>query len=173
MTSTKRLYRSRDDRMIAGVASGLAEYCEIDPVLVRVAFVVLCFAWFIGALIYAVLWILVPEAPRRIQIQPDDQGQGTENPEPVEAGEGHAEAESAESSSREVTVMSEAGSEGSEARPRESRFFAGAILIAVGIIFLVQNFFPDRLRFDRLWPVLLIAIGVLLIAKTIRRGEAE
>ena len=59
----KKLTRSTDDRMLAGVAGGLAEYFDIDPVLIRILFVIIALlgGGFIGILIYAVLWILMPE----------------------------------------------------------------------------------------------------------------
>lgn len=56
----KRLTRSTTDRMIAGVCGGLAEYFEIDPVLVRLAFVIFALAGGAGPLIYLVMWIIVP-----------------------------------------------------------------------------------------------------------------
>jgi phage shock protein C len=65
MTDFKRpLRRSRDDRMLAGVCGGLAEYLGIDPTLARVGFVVLSLlsAAFPGLLVYLLLWLIVPEA---------------------------------------------------------------------------------------------------------------
>jgi len=59
----KRLYRSRTDRMIAGVCGGLASYFNIDPVIVRVIAVVALLAGFGGGLAYIILWIVVPEEP--------------------------------------------------------------------------------------------------------------
>ena len=58
------LRRSRDDRMIAGVVGGLAEYFGMDPTLARVLFVVLSLisAAFPGALAYLILWLVIPEA---------------------------------------------------------------------------------------------------------------
>jgi phage shock protein PspC (stress-responsive transcriptional regulator) len=58
----KRLYRDPDGRMIAGVASGLAAYFNIDPVWVRIIFIVSLFIGFAGFIAYVVLWIVVPEA---------------------------------------------------------------------------------------------------------------
>jgi len=49
--------------MIAGVCGGLAEYFRIDPVLVRVLFVVFTFTGAIGLIAYVLLWLLVPEEP--------------------------------------------------------------------------------------------------------------
>ncbi len=59
---TKRLYRNPDDRYVAGVCSGLAAYFGLDPLWVRIAFVVLSFANGFGILAYVVMWVLVPEA---------------------------------------------------------------------------------------------------------------
>jgi phage shock protein PspC (stress-responsive transcriptional regulator) len=60
-SGTKRIYRDPDDRMIGGVCSGLAAYTNIDPVIMRLIFVILLFMG-IGALVYIILWIVVPEA---------------------------------------------------------------------------------------------------------------
>lgn len=57
---TKRITRSRSQRMIAGVAGGLAAYFNIDPIFVRIAFVVLTLINGIGAILYLVLWLIVP-----------------------------------------------------------------------------------------------------------------
>jgi signal transduction histidine kinase len=55
------LFRSRDQRVIAGVAGGVGERFGIDPVLVRIAFVILTLSGFAGPILYAVLWATVPE----------------------------------------------------------------------------------------------------------------
>jgi phage shock protein C len=62
MNSPKRLYRSRDNRMIGGVCGGLAEYFNIDPTLVRLVFLILFLAAGSGPLLYLVMWVIVPEA---------------------------------------------------------------------------------------------------------------
>lgn len=59
----RRLQRSRDDRVIAGVCGGLAEYFGIDPVLVRIATLVLVFAGGAGLLLYVIGWIAIPVEP--------------------------------------------------------------------------------------------------------------
>jgi phage shock protein C len=61
---SKRLYRSRTDRMIAGVCGGIAEYFDIDPVIVRIIAVVLLLPGGApGVLPYLVLWAVVPLSP--------------------------------------------------------------------------------------------------------------
>jgi phage shock protein C len=59
------LRRSRSNRMVAGVVSGLANYFDLDVSLARVLYVVVsvCSAAFPGILVYVLLWILVPEEP--------------------------------------------------------------------------------------------------------------
>jgi phage shock protein PspC (stress-responsive transcriptional regulator) len=57
----RRLYKSADDRMIAGVCAGIAEYFAIDAVIVRVIAVALVFAGGAGLLAYLAAWLLVPE----------------------------------------------------------------------------------------------------------------
>ena len=58
----RRLYRDTDDAILAGVCSGIASYFAIDPVIVRIAFVVLAFLNGIGILLYILLWLIVPAA---------------------------------------------------------------------------------------------------------------
>ena len=58
----KKLYRSQKERMIGGVCGGIAEYFDVDPTFVRLAFVILAIAGGPGILIYIVMLLLVPEA---------------------------------------------------------------------------------------------------------------
>jgi phage shock protein C len=57
----KRIYRSRDNRMIAGVCAGLAEYVEIDPTIVRLLFVIGLFAGGATFWAYLVMMLVIPE----------------------------------------------------------------------------------------------------------------
>ena len=60
----RRLYRSVDDRMVAGVAAGLAAYMKVDAVWIRIAFVTLTlFSHGLFLLVYLAAWMLVPENP--------------------------------------------------------------------------------------------------------------
>jgi phage shock protein C len=63
MAQTRRLYRSRTDRKLAGVCGGLAQYSNIDVTLLRVLFVVLALLGGPGLVIYLLMWILVPQEP--------------------------------------------------------------------------------------------------------------
>ena len=59
----KRYYLSTTDKKIGGVCGGLAEYFEIDALLVRLLFVFLTFSFGGGLLLYLLLWILAPKRP--------------------------------------------------------------------------------------------------------------
>ena len=61
MKNVNRIHRSENDKMIAGVAAGLAEYFNIDPVFMRLIFVIVFLAGGSGILIYIVLWIIMPK----------------------------------------------------------------------------------------------------------------
>ena len=57
----KRLYRSESNKMIAGVCGGLAEYFNIDPVIMRLIFVLIALPGGVSILIYFLFWILIPK----------------------------------------------------------------------------------------------------------------
>lgn len=57
----KQVFRSKKNRIIGGVAGGLGEYFEIDPVIFRIIFVISLFAWGAPIFIYLVLWMIIPE----------------------------------------------------------------------------------------------------------------
>ena len=63
MSEYNRLYRSRDNRMIAGVAYGLGEFLGIDPTVIRLLFVFSIFIGGTGVLAYFVMMLVVPEEP--------------------------------------------------------------------------------------------------------------
>jgi phage shock protein C len=80
VTPYKQLRRPLDDRLVAGVCSGIGRYFTIDPVLIRVGFAVLVVVtWGVAALAYPIMWFLIPEdspsplAPHR---SPDDPSWG-------------------------------------------------------------------------------------------------
>lgn len=91
----RKLYRNSNDRMVSGVASGVAAYFDIDPVIVRILFVVLTlasFGW--GILIYLILLIAMPEAKTKAQflemqgIEPTLENINNFHQEPVERSTG-------------------------------------------------------------------------------------
>jgi phage shock protein C len=63
MDSTRKLYRSKADRVLAGVCGGLAEYFNLDATLIRVLFVLLAVLGGAGLVLYVAMWIIVPNQP--------------------------------------------------------------------------------------------------------------
>lgn len=141
----RRLYRSRKDKMIAGVCAGLGDYFDIDPTLVRIIFIVSLFLGGSGILAYIILWIVVPEEPYIAQSS-DSAPQN----EKTEAGDKDKEKRDA------------AYDEAYEEHKHKRRNFFGGLLVIIGVLFLADNFFP-RFDFGDYWPLILIAIGAALI----------
>ncbi len=66
MTKTdgrRRLYRSEDDRLLAGVCGGLGDYFNIDPVIIRLAWILFVLVGGSGLWAYLIAWIIVPRQP--------------------------------------------------------------------------------------------------------------
>lgn len=59
----KRLYRSSKERVIAGVCGGMAEYFNVEPTWIRIAFLILILAFGATLIVYTILWIIVPLKP--------------------------------------------------------------------------------------------------------------
>ena len=135
--NTKRLERSRTNRVIAGVCGGLADYFKIDIALMRVLFVVATICGSFGFWMYVILWIVVPEeyalGPGNINENSYDD---TIDITPNEARE--------------------------EKKSVNGAMIASLILIFIGVMALVDNFTPIAWVW-KLWPVPLIIIGVILI----------
>ena len=83
-SETKRLYRSRDDRWLAGICGGLGAYFDLDPTLIRVLFVLFALVVGGGFLLYILLWVIIPlepempdkdREPQPDSNQPDGQGE--------------------------------------------------------------------------------------------------
>jgi phage shock protein C len=88
--SGRRLYRSRSDRMVAGVLAGVAAYFGTDPTLVRILYVVfgiLTGVW-PAIVAYIIAMIVVPEEPSAGQVEPPAWPEGSSGPEPPPAGGG-------------------------------------------------------------------------------------
>ena len=78
MASDKRLTRSYSDRVIAGICGGLGRYFGIDPVIVRIVWLVLVLGYGTGLLMYLICWLIIPNEPERV-VTPDDPIQGTDH----------------------------------------------------------------------------------------------
>jgi len=69
MSNTKKLYRSKANRVIFGVCGGLGEYFETDPLIVRILFVVLSLLNGVGIIAYLILAVLVPEDDKEKKVK--------------------------------------------------------------------------------------------------------
>ena len=142
----KRLTRNTDNAVLGGVAAGIADYFDIDPVLVRIGFVLLCLMGGGGLILYLICWVVMPERTRGAGA-PGDRMVG----EMRQAGE------------RVVD-----GFRASET-PRRGQMIAGAILIFLGCIFLLDRFswvsWLGWLNWSGLWPLVLIAFGIGILLK--------
>lgn len=71
----KQLYRNTREGKIAGVCAGIGEYFNIDPVIIRLIFIVIavCSYWLMGGLIaYIIAWVIVPEQPYQFNADSPD-----------------------------------------------------------------------------------------------------
>ncbi|MGB5849502.1 MAG: PspC domain-containing protein [Ignavibacteriaceae bacterium] len=173
MTS-KKLYRSRIDRMIAGVCGGLAKYFDIDPTIVRVLFVVSIFIGGGGIVAYIILWIVVPEEQLIFQSAAQD-SQTHQSDSNSEESNSNTNQDSSKFDSTSFNAginqkVNEATNEINkildEAKSNK-KVFGGTILILLGILFLLDNLFP-YFDFGDYWPIILIVIGVGIIIKATR-----
>jgi len=152
-----RLFRSRTDVMIAGVCGGLAHYLNVDSTLVRLFFVLLAFIGNgIGALIYFLLWMIVPLEGQR--------------------GETSLQ-ENVHSGSQEIAGQTRAMGNDLRRMVRDPNpqvgLIVGGSLILIGFLYLLDNLGLPWLRWfdiDMLWPILLIVGGLALLLRQ-RRGE--
>lgn len=146
----KRLYRNTSRKMIGGVCSGIADYFSIDPVLVRLLFIILVLHQGIGILAYIILWIVVPAKHAATAAYSD-----TDDPD-----------------SDEVLTEPWPAAEHSGAQSYRSSFFGGIALIVIGVLFLLDNFIPG-FGLDHFWPVLLIVVGGAMLWNTSSRSRNE
>ena len=150
MERSSGLYRSSKDNMIGGVAGGIASYAHIDPVVVRLIFVLLAIFGG-GILIYAIMWIVLPLDNSTVN-----------NDFKSENMEENTKKENGQKSQFQDNPRFKKKDDGS--------LIAGLILISLGVMFLVIRYFP-RIDFGDLWPVLLIVAGVVLLRNAFVRNK--
>lgn len=138
----KRLHRSTNESMLFGVAGGMAEYFDVDPTLVRIAWVVLTFASAGIALIaYLILAIIMPK----------------------HALPQHARTPTADVSTESSDPDYDAPPAGR--RWSRGRTLLGGVLVVMGVLFLLNSLGALHWwRWDIFWPVVIIAVGVAILA---------
>ena len=156
----RRLYRSRRDSVLGGVAGGVAEYLDIDPSIVRIIWAVLAIVTGgLFVLIYIVMWIVVPEGSYVGAPPPAASAGATTSPD--------AAAEPAAAAppwSGQQPRHRSGGSNGA--------LIFGLILIAAGVWFLIDEYVP---AFDRRFvgPVALVVIGLVLLLFATRGRRSQ
>jgi phage shock protein PspC (stress-responsive transcriptional regulator) len=149
-----RLHRSRKDRMLFGVCGGLAEYFEIDPVLVRVIFVLLVLSG-AGLLAYIILAIVMPDEEATEAAGRERMRQNLESLR-TEAGEIAQDL-------RVTASPAETDAEAS-ARHRRHQEIAGLVLVGLGLLIVIGNLGWMRWwHWGTFWPVILVLIGVAIL----------
>jgi phage shock protein C len=158
-----RLYRSRDDRMIAGVAGGVAEHLDADPSIIRIVWAVLIvLTGGLALLVYIVMAIVVPERPAGVAAAMPPEAAGDLPPAgPVPEG-GWVAPDGSTVPMAAATTSRRARRRRDPADRARAGLVGGIVLIGLGGLFLVREFLPT-FDFDLWWPSLLIGLGVLLI----------
>lgn len=159
-----RLTRSRTDRMIAGVCGGLGQYFGVDPVIVRLIFVVIALSTGITLVVYPILWLIMPESsrPSSIAIPPDARydpltGQPLPPRSPATHGAGFEYA-----TSGEPTTTTAGG----------RRRALGLLLLGIGAVVLLDTVGETLSRLfgldvsELLFPLLLVGLGIYLLRRS-------
>lgn len=163
----KRLYKSRKDKMIAGVCGGIAEYFDIDPVIVRLLFVIFFFIGGAAILAYIVGMIIMPQAPMGAD-------------ESYESDESTVSAKSAPTPPATTAADTNTTYENKPvpASKSSTSLVIGILLVVVGVFFLMGNipflrhyywWFRWHLK-DFIFPGIFIVIGLILLIGGSRRN---
>jgi len=145
----KKLYRSKKDCMIGGVCGGIAEYFDIDPVLVRIIAVLTIFANGIGIIAYIIAWIIIPQNPEQASEEKKEGGLREKAEETIQ------------------NIGKRVQEESDNNNKKRSRVIGGLILLGLGVLFLTYNFLP-HFNFGKFWPLILIIIGLAILAGSLK-----
>lgn len=154
MEMNKRLYRSSKSKVFGGVAGGIAEYFDIDPIIIRLLFIIIAFAGGGGILVYFIMWVAIPLEP----ITPFTMHMNTGDPAAQQAPNPGVDP----TDPAFVPVK----------REGRTSLIGGMVLIALGLIFLVDRFIP-RIHFGDIWPLILVVIGGVLIATSLAEKKQD
>ena len=154
----RRLTRDTQHAVLGGVAAGFGRYLDVDPVLGRLGFVLLAFVNGLGILFYLACWLLMPRADAVVQA-----------PASATAGTGF-------DTLREAGAQIAADVREGVPDPAAAQLAIGSLLVVIGSLLLLHNFgwlhWPHWMRFDTLWPLLLVALGLGLVLKSRRPASA-
>jgi len=140
------LIRSKNDKVIAGVAGGIAEYFEVDANLVRFAFILVTLLGGAGIPLYFILWLLLPSQSSR---KTDTLRENIDEMKDV----AHKVVEEFKTHHED---------EKQEKKPHSQKWLA-LFLILIGVLFLLNNFgMLWWFSLEKWWPVILIGLGVVV-----------
>ncbi len=148
MEMRERLYRSRTNRIFGGVAAGLGDYLNIDPIIVRVLFVGSFFLSGIGILLYIILWIVVPE----------ENVFASFNTSTNQSGQQADDLKTNDIFSQEYYLK----------KSNNGSLIIGIILIVIGLFLLGVEIF-SFLNFSDLFAILTVGVGIGLIYNAIKK----
>lgn len=171
--ATPQAFHRGKDRILGGVCSGLAAGFRIDPLWMRLGFVLLAFLQGVGVLIYIVLWLVMPEQVDGKEGTRSGFDSMTDDLKRIGAelkglfGRAPMPAASEQSASDPSSpAVSSPG--GTSAAPVTRQSLAlGVLLVVVGLILLGAN--AGLVQWSVIWPTVLILVGVLLLARTLDR----
>jgi phage shock protein C len=156
---TRKLTRDTKHGAVAGVAAGFGRYLDVDPVLARLGFVLLAFVNGLGLLVYLAGWALMPVEEATVPAGAPAQ--------PLDAA-GPAGFESLRDASGQIAAEVRKAA----AEPASAQLAIGSVLVLTGSLLLAHNlgllWWPYWMRFETLWPLLLVALGLGLVAKSRR-----
>lgn len=152
-----RVTRSEKHKVIGGVAGGLAEYFDIDPLIPRILFIIALFWNGGGVLVYIILWIILPVEQSTLQSNPSQD----ETTGPLENATSGApiRQENAEENNSSNFPQSKT--------TFRTNIIAGLILIFIGILILMDQILPV-FYFEYFWPLVLIIVGGSLLASGLK-----
>ncbi|MGM0499880.1 MAG: PspC domain-containing protein [Bacillota bacterium] len=170
---TKKLYRSKNDRMIAGVCGGLADYFNVDSSLVRLAVLFIFLFQGIGLIAYIIAWLVMSEEPVKNEYRmPDDYYIEEQNKKENEKQHHRYDADDGQNQNKNHDQENRTESEekyyqqyqdqNSKSNNNNRRKLFAVIMILVGSIFLIDIWIPD-LYWEKYWPLILIAAGALML----------
>jgi phage shock protein C len=188
----RRLYRSRHDRQLAGVAAGMAEYLEVDPTVVRILWILSVFLGGFTIVLYIILAFVVPLDPAtappsgswqagRARGVPPTRADGTEPSSDDAGGLGEAGAASPPdggTANASWAAPAEWAAPAPDRRPEVRRggrgsLYLGVVLVVFGAIALANTLLPGWAGVAAMGPAFLVALGVALLVGSARRGAFD
>lgn len=144
---TDKLYRSGVDKKLGGVCGGLADYFDIDVTLIRLIVLITFFMGGMGFLAYILAWVIIPLNPAdQIGVHPRNVG------------------DEIRSSVQDFSSNAQGFAQDLKAtNPERRKRYVGIALIVLGILFLLEQWMPFFFDWGKMWPILLIIIGVGVI----------